>query len=289
MLSNAEGTPPKFVIGTQCLECGADFDFHALVTECASLDALRQRFGRLNRVAKRPTAKAVIVIRGDETEDTSEDPIYGASLANTWKWLKSKATDDEFDFGIAAMRGATEGADLVPLNAPTEDAPVLFPAHLDSWVQTNPVPTPDPDPALFLHGPKKSGSPMFRWYSATTRYGRRPLGGHRSLCPPSSSEAAPVPIGVFRKWLAGEDIDDPSSDLEREAAEPEDDKDEAPDRRALCWQGPEKSAVISDLKEVRPNGVYIIPSSAQGISSLCDFIGETPSDLCAGSVSALPG
>jgi hypothetical protein len=31
---------------------------------------------------------------------------------------------------------------------------VLFPAHLDCWVQTHPVPTPDPDPALFLHGPK---------------------------------------------------------------------------------------------------------------------------------------
>src|SRR5262249_17411066 len=140
LLSNAEGTPPKFVIGTQCLECGADFDFHALVTECASLDALRQRFGRLNRVANRPNAKAIIVIRGDQVEDTSDDPVYGASLASTWKWLKSKATDDVFDFGVSAVRATTEGADLVPLNAPTEDAPVLFPAHLDSWVQTNPKP-----------------------------------------------------------------------------------------------------------------------------------------------------
>jgi hypothetical protein len=80
LLSNATGPLPKFVIGTQCLECGADFDFHALVTKCASLDALRQRFGRLNRVANRPAAKAVIVIRADQTDDTADDPVYGASL-----------------------------------------------------------------------------------------------------------------------------------------------------------------------------------------------------------------
>ena len=30
LLSNATGPLPKFVVGTQCLECGADFDFHAL-------------------------------------------------------------------------------------------------------------------------------------------------------------------------------------------------------------------------------------------------------------------
>jgi CRISPR-associated endonuclease/helicase Cas3 len=283
LLSNAKGPLPKFVVGTQCLECGADFDFHALVTECASLDALRQRFGRLNRVANRPTAKAAIVIRGDQTEpkekEDERDPVYGNSLPDTWKWLKSKATDDVFDFGVSAVRAATEGVDLTPLNAPTDNAPVLFPAHLDCWIQTNPIPAPDPDPALFLHGPKKPGQPDVQVVF------RRDLGEDTekwadivSLCPPSSSEAAAVPIGVFKKWLAGEDIDDLSGDVEGEAAAQEDDKKDSAGRFALYWSGPEKSKPISDPKDVKPNRVYVIPCSAPDVSSLCDFIGDTPCD-----------
>ncbi len=281
LLSNSKETqpPPKFVIGTQCLECGADFDFHALVTECASLDALRQRFGRLNRVAKRPIAKAVIVIRGDQMEDTSDDPVYGVSLANTWKWLKSKAINDEFDFGVSAVHTATAGIDLGPLNAPTANAPVLFPAHLDSWVQTNPKPTPDPEPALFLHGPKQSGQPDVQVVF------RSDLGDDPdmwidivALCPPSTSEAVAVPIGVFKKWLAGILVEDKSSDVEGEVTLPEDDEDDAADRFALCWQGPEKSTKISEPKKVQPNRVYVIPCSAPDVSLLGDFIDETPCD-----------
>jgi CRISPR-associated endonuclease/helicase Cas3 len=272
LLSNAKEVPPQFVIGTQCLECGADFDFHALVTECASLDALRQRFGRLNRVANRPTAKAVIVIRGDEIEDTSDDLVYGASLANTWKWLKSKASDDVFDFGVLAVRKATESIDLTPLNALTEDAPVLYPAHLDSWVQTNPRPVPDPDPALFLHGPKHSGQPDVQVVF------RSDLGDDTkkwldivSLCPPSSSEAVAVPIGVFRKWLAGEDIDDQAGDVE---GEPDSSEEAEPiNRFALLWRGPdpEKSGILTDPQDITPNSVYVIPCSAEGAESLGDF------------------
>lgn len=172
LLSNAEGVLPKFVIGTQCLECGADFDFHALVTECASLDALRQRFGRLNRVANRPTAKAVIVIRGDQIEpkekENEQDPVYENSLPYTWKWLQEhpdgEVEDDVawIDFGVSSIRDKWDGTSAqirLAVIAPSSDAPVLFPAHLDCWVQTTPRPDPDPDPALFLHGPAKSGQP----------------------------------------------------------------------------------------------------------------------------------
>jgi CRISPR-associated endonuclease/helicase Cas3 len=280
LLSSANGEPPKFVIGTQCLECGADFDFHALVTECASLDALRQRFGRLNRVARRAVAQARIVIRTDETEDTTDDPVYGQSLANTWKWLRSKATDDVFDFGISAVRAAIGEQDISHLNAPSDDAPVLFPAHLDCWVQTHPIPAPDPDPALFLHGPKRPGQPDVQVVF------RRDLGDNPnkwaeivSLCPPSSSEAVPVPISIFKKWLAGETVTDETSDVEGEATNAGDVASEAVARWALRWRGPEKSEPISQAKNVTPNDVYVIPCSAPDVSALGDFLSESPTDL----------
>lgn len=280
LLSNADGTPPKFVVGTQCLECGADFDFHALVSECASLDALRQRFGRLNRVANRPSAKAVIVIRGDQTEDTTEDPVYGASLAETWKWLKQNAQPDGFDFGVSAVTEMVKRVVLTPLNAPTDDAPVLFPAHLDCWVQTHPTPTPDPDPAIFLHGPKKPGQPdvqvVFR-----SDLGEKPDLWLEivALCPPSSSEAVAVPISVFKKWLAGIPVDDQTSDVEGEVVEvDEKEKLEPAARFAVCWRGPEKSESITDPKDVHPNQVYVIPCSSPGANSLGDFITDPPAD-----------
>ena len=78
---------PRFVVATQCLEVGADLDFDGLVTECASLDALRQRFGRLNRAGRPIEAGAAIVVRADQTRlrrgDDRGDPIYGKALTET--------------------------------------------------------------------------------------------------------------------------------------------------------------------------------------------------------------
>lgn len=275
LLSNAKGQPPKFVVGTQCLECGADFDFHALISECASLDALRQRFGRLNRIATRPIAKAVIVIRKDQSEDSTEDPVYGASLSATWKWLIEKANNGEFDFGIAAVRKELESIDpvvLTSLYAPVSDAPVLFPAHLDCWVQTNPIPTPDPDPAKFLHGSDRPGQPDVQVVF------RSDLGNDQNLwtevvtlCPPASSESVAVPISVFKKWIAGEPFEDDSADVEGGIpAETEEIKEVTP-RTALRWRGPEKSGLVSSPRDVSPNDTYIIPGSSEQADKLGDF------------------
>lgn len=284
LLSNADGTPPQFVVGTQCLEVGADFDFHALVTECASLDALRQRFGRLNRVARRDQSKAVVVARADQTEDSSDDPVYGASLAETWKWLNERATGEVIDVGIAAMREHTATltqSDFDRLNAPAQDAPVLFPAHLDCWVQTSPIPTPDPDPALFLHG-RQSGIPDVqivlradlgddptRWAEIVT------------LCPPSSSETVPVRIDVFRKWLAGQESRDDSSDVEGDSVGDADVEEGIGERRALRWRGPNdrRTAIVSDpTEDVRPNETFVIRAGEAGVGGLGDFLTLPPAD-----------
>ncbi|MEI6772036.1 MAG: type I-U CRISPR-associated helicase/endonuclease Cas3 [Planctomycetota bacterium] len=275
LLSNAEGHSPKFVIGTQCLECGADFDFHALISECASLDALRQRFGRLNRVANRPTAKAVIVIRGDQYEDSAEDPVYGASLSNTWKWLNEKAIAGSFDFGISAVRKALEDVDadlLTTFNAPSPDAPVLFPAHLDCWVQTNPIPTPDPDPALFLHGAKRQGQPDVQVvFRADMGVDQEKWAEVITLCPPSTSEAVAVPISVFKKWIAGEPFEDDSADIEGGTPEEVEEIEEAIPRTALRWRGPENTSLILSPRDVSPHDTYVVPCSAEDAFKLGDF------------------
>jgi CRISPR-associated endonuclease/helicase Cas3 len=285
LLSNStkKQPPPRFVIGTQCLECGADFDFHALVTECASLDALRQRFGRLNRVASRATAKAVIVIRADQTEpkekESERDPVYGNSLPDTWTWLHHHAdgkTDDgvpQIDLGISSVRrkwDETPAETRAAVTAPSANAPLIFPAHLDTWVQTNPRPEPDPDPTLFLHGPSNPGQPdvqvvfrgdlgedVDRWVDIV------------SLCPPSSSEAVAVPIGVFRKWLAGEPVDDQSGDLDGEGTTEE--SEEPVVRSALRWRGPDRSGVVEKPEEITPDNLYVIPCTAEGAATLGDF------------------
>lgn len=185
----------SFVVATQCLEVGADYDFDALVTECASLDALRQRFGRLNRGGRPIDAKAVILVHEKDVEEESKlddkkplDPIYGNALARTWNWLwenpevvalaaestntkkrgkKQSASEARIiDFGIDAFnalllqRYGENGRIPANLLAPsaTKDAPVMLPAYVDCWCQTSPRPAPDPDVSLFIHG-SEAGEP----------------------------------------------------------------------------------------------------------------------------------
>ena len=161
-------TQTSFVVATQCLEVGADYGFDALVTECASLDALRQRFGRLNRRGRDMQAPAVILIDKKQIKDEASlddgkpvDPIYGNALTRTWHWLKAVASGDTIDFGIDAFdrllkAQGDNGRIPEPLLAPSarQDAPVMLPAYVDLWCQTSPRPSPDPDVPLFIHGPQ---------------------------------------------------------------------------------------------------------------------------------------
>src|SRR5262245_46921936 len=77
--------PKLVVVGTQCIEAGADFDFDAMVTESASFDSLRQRFGRVDRVGEykgaEGSSKAEGVIVHDK--DEKDDPIYKNAIGET--------------------------------------------------------------------------------------------------------------------------------------------------------------------------------------------------------------
>lgn len=248
---------PHFVVATQTLEVGADLDFDVLVSECAALDALRQRFGRLNRMGRPIAARAAILIRADQAEASDDDPVYGAALANTWSWLKGQLDErGEIDFGIASLTPRLPaGTDLAALNSPTPDAPVMLPAHVDAWAQTHPEPLPSPDVALFLHGPRETRADVQVCWRV------EPYDEALQLCPPTAAETLPVPLGLFRRWLAGKTIEDDSSDVEGEHGS-ESLLDEHSDaaRRAFWWRDG-KLQEIDDPNALKPGDLIVLSSS----------------------------
>ncbi|MCZ0942079.1 MAG: type I-U CRISPR-associated helicase/endonuclease Cas3 [Gammaproteobacteria bacterium] len=274
---------PVFVVATQTLEVGADLDFDGLVTECASLDALRQRFGRLNRMGRRIKARAKIVIRADQAKPKrgdETDPVYGNAITATWKWLLDQCdAKNVIDFKIAAMdeRLRSQQDSLSELNAPSPSAPVMLPAHVDCWAQTAPVPQPSPDVVPFLRGPQQ-GAPDVQvcWRADLDLAGRKEAALEvLRLCPPNSLETLPVPIGVFKRWLAENgDIEDPSADVlhtkdgqsvgSSVLGEPE--ANDAADRSVVRWRGRETGHedVTSTPGDIRPGDVIVIPTNHPG-------------------------
>lgn len=251
-----QDTSPRFVVATQCLEVGADFDFDGLVSQCASLDALRQRYGRLNRLGlpSQSHSRGVIVMATGDLKPKDPDPIYGEALPNTWGWLSEcnhhspsdvgrdvaisgqditgTVTTTVVDFGITAMDSllaqARANSEIPNFAAESPNAPVLMPAHLDILCQTAPKPAIEPDIATFLHGPNR-GVPEVRvcWRADLPEQSEALKDEHWAIearktvavCPPSVAEVMSVPLARFRNWLSGVEPADETGDVLGEHSE----------------------------------------------------------------------
>jgi len=250
------------VVGTQCIEAGADFDFDALVTESASLDALKQRFGRVDRLGGYGKAEGVVLHVRDDAKD---DPIYEAALAATWRWLLEQrvAKKKTVDFGVEALPSA---ADIDELLTPKKSAPTLLPAYLDLWAQTAPEPAVVPDVALFLHGPA-SGPPdvqvVWRADLLDDHLGADD-GSATAIVEairPSSLEAVSVPFVAARSWLSANQQHRDFADVER-SDEPRG-GDLPSGNRALRWRGEASEAI--DAGQLRPGDTIVVPSLRGGL------------------------
>jgi CRISPR-associated endonuclease/helicase Cas3 len=278
-----------YVVATQCVEAGANIDFDALVTEAASLDALRQRFGRLNRLGNHKEVWAVIVADEKEIEVADDSarkphPVYGSALALTWRWLNAQLDKNgAVNFAhesISRFLPAIEK--LKPLLTPAKHAAILLPAHLDALCQTQPEPVPSPDVSVFLHGsdsdPPDVNIVWRELLDYMTLEDEEAWLAAVSACRPSSLEMLSVPFLVARGWLAGE-MPDTGADVEG-ASSPAD-KEEAsssPRLPVLCWRGEEKSVLIkttSELRELRSGDTIVVPASR----GCCDKFGWNPVSL----------
>lgn len=298
----SDSSPKRIIVGTQCIEAGADFDFDALVTEAASLDSLRQRFGRVDRLGDYKQAEGVIVY----DKSAKEDPVYGKAIAETIKWFEKdrpkklkeelKKLKDEakklkgeakkqaeehlakraqVDFGVLALDVPT-GDELTKLLAPKPSAPTLLPAYLDLWAQTSPAPSQIPDVSLWLHGPSAGPADVqviWRADLSEEVFQRGDVEEATAIVTsvrPSSLEALSLPFTTARAWLAGQAARD-LGDTEGEALDDEEES-KGSGRRALRWRGDESEIICakSDTEpSLKPGDTIVVPASYGGIRGGC--------------------
>jgi len=270
---------PLFVVATQTIEVGADLDFDALVTEAASLDALRQRFGRLDRLGERHLSHAVIAARKDLIARNADDPVYGGAIAATWKQLEGwedggKGQDRVVDFGLASMQGRLDKLteeEMVSLCTPTQHAPVMLPAHVDTWCQTSPAAVPEPDVSLFLHGCNTAPADVMVVWRADLPEDLTVDNAEQAIetvarVPPVAVEAIAVPVYAVRQWLHQNREDQSIGDVEgASVVEGRVTADHAAARNVLRWCGRDDDRTrVVGADRIRPGDTIVVPASHGG-------------------------
>ena len=271
----AAGNRPLIAVATQTLEVGADLDFDGLVTECASLDALRQRFGRLNRAGRDTPAPGRIIIHPAQANAKNPDPIYGPAISAAWQWLNHHAGPAaEIDFATANINHLLTGAESpAELNAPTQHATVMLPSHIDAWAQTSPGTGPSPAPETYLHGKDNRPADVQICWRAGLNLDldhRAELREILRICPPNSLETLPVPLHTFRQWLAGQTVDDTGDAPGNHASEPPIAEENRQTRRVIRWRGGESETnadpwrITANPRRISPGDTIIIPTGHPG-------------------------
>jgi CRISPR-associated endonuclease/helicase Cas3 len=270
---------PLILVATQCIEAGVDIDLDALLTEAAPLDALRQRFGRLNRAGRDITPFAAVIAAKSDLSGKVDDAVYGKAIKPAWDYLAGKpdGTVNGYpivDFGLNAFNARMKGI-AVPSEALSskDDAPILLPAHVDLLSHTSPIPAADPEVALYLHGSScqpDSISVIWRADINPEKHQDRDVRRLLTLVPPRSGEAVELPLWAVRRWLMESDEAlDFLADTASTAPEGEERPSGARVARAIWrvfrWKGDDELSQWVEPTELRPGDAIVVPASYGGV------------------------
>lgn len=249
------GRAPLYVVATQTLEVGLDLDFDALVSELAPVSALRQRFGRLDRLGELGNSQASVV-----KVPAAKWPYAKEQLDDAWAWLEARAVKVGKLGKVADMGIAAQGA------APAE--PVLRSAVLgwpDVALMFDPAVNIDITP--YLHGEKRATEAFVLWRAALDTRPAEEWAEALEASPPLSQELMPVPLHALKRWLSG--AESVASDLES-TPEPEAFKPRAEPAPVLRWDG--ETAELVAVSALRTSDTVVLPASRGG----CDRFGWHP-------------
>lgn len=251
------------LVATQSIEVGADFSFDALITECAPVDSLRQRFGRLDRRGKNFArtgipARAWIMGPRSVVKSKKPDPIYGDSIKATWERLNSLLDNQkEIDVGPLSLQNFPEET-----VAPRISAPLLLRSYMDAWVQTNPEPSVQPPLEWFLHGMNIKHDAdvyiLWRWDISSEAL---------SLVPPRSAEFLQIPVNVAKSWLKnGLEVDVADVDSFAENKDSPDQMESDIIGDCVRWEGFAEEPKQIHVEHIRPGDILILKPSRGGIA-----------------------
>ena len=201
---------PLIVAATQCIEAGADFDFDYMITECAPLDVLRQRFGRVDRKGEMAALTGADEIRGKIIGQRALK-FYGGATKETRKWLEDKVAKDgivNFAPNEMAKKIDEAGYDKAQkMTSPTEKPPFLSPPLLEQLERTA------GDSGIIphlLHGRRDVAEVFLFWRADLPPFERaaegdaeKEIARRLGWLPPQSEEMLSLPLWAAREWLNG--------------------------------------------------------------------------------------
>ncbi|MHB1537125.1 MAG: type I-G CRISPR-associated helicase/endonuclease Cas3g [Solirubrobacteraceae bacterium] len=284
---------PLFVVGTQTLEVGLDLDFDALVTECAPLPSLVQRFGRLDRAGvlteRKTQGRGVIV------QPPKSDWIYGEAAVATWRFLSERA-ERVPPLGFSTRQVTEMLADptvaelLADPASPAVDrpeAPLFEPWHIELLAQTSRTTAlpgssvPEPEVATFLRGERARADVQVCWRAdltgdpgqeATPEDWLRRV----ALRLPHSGELLSLPVGTARRWLSRRPEVGDVTDVESLGDAQDEIPDQAGERTLIRVPPPDGDGNVEPQAispaDVQPGDVIVLPASEGG----CDEFGWDP-------------
>ncbi len=283
-----------WVIATQTIEVGADFDFDALITECAPLPALRQRLGRLNRLG-RMTSGVGTIVRPEHAKGIYSD----AALRATWDWLSRpvsgqypKPMSDAALFALPSSFNELSSAEVdtvtidgssaaldreIAQNPPigTEDqpldAPIVLLPHIEAWSQTRPKPRWESDITPFLHGKQTRVPDVHVVWRMDLRQDlllrasqdeelESQIADYLSWVPTVNGESLDVPIWAVREWLEGVAVQPLLADFDSTAMDAVDPKDPKQGERRMAWrwERPHVKQSQNIARKAKPSAFYVV-------------------------------
>ena len=251
----------SIVVSTQAIEVGADFSFDALVTECAAVDSLRQRFGRLDRrgsyFERTGQAAAAWIIGVKSAIGTKKpDPVYGHSIRATWEELKRRAKPGPINVGSMSLRDFPRGT-----SAPRGQAPLLLETYLDAWTQTSPEPVVRPPIERFLHGMDEDRST-----DVAIVWRRDHSPDVLRLVPPRQAEYLQVPIGAAKSWLSGATEVDVADVSQTDDGADSVARTSEIEGRWVRWRGAAEGTQQIPVNDIRPGDVLIASLDLRGLT-----------------------